>query len=225
MKSNLWLPLALMSLALAGCTLPHSSVSLSPEATSASSESHRSRPGDGPTDVVRRLARDWSARDARDYALLFADDFQCIAMAGDSAGDAFRERPWLREDEMLMARHLFVGGGALPPARAIDVRLDPRLLASPDPRPGKDPRWHRIVRADADVAIVTARGHGRPEMLRVRGIQSFYVVRGDSAVIPAELIAQGVRPDSAQWWIERWEEQGPLGAPLTWFGVKTRWRD
>jgi len=43
--------------------------------------------------------------------------------------------------------------------------------------------------------------------LEVTGHALFFLTRGDSAVIPAELIARGFRPDSLRWWIDRWRNQ------------------
>ena len=42
---------------------------------------------------------------------------------------------------------------------------------------------------------------------RIAGAASFYLVRGDSAQIPPDLQARGLRPDRSRWWIERWEDE------------------
>jgi len=54
----------------------------------------------------------------------------------------------------------------------------------------------------------------------------FYFVRGDSARIPADLAAA---PDSAVWYIDRWEDQTAPGGgssvlDATWAGLKARYR-
>ncbi len=89
------------------------------------------------------------------------------------------------------------GGGALPPLRAIHVSFVGRPVVAGDPRPGKDARWHRIVRTGV-VLAATAIRDGRPLERLVRGDATFYVVRGDSARVPRELVARGFRPDSAR---------------------------
>ena len=35
----------------------------------------------------------------------------------------------------------------------------------------------------------------------------FFITRGDSAAIPAELKSRGFAPDSLRWWIDRWEDE------------------
>jgi len=169
-----------------------------------------------PVDIVRSFVRCWTKQDANAYAELFTDDFRFVFAPNDSAGNPFKGRPWLREDELSMAWHLFVGGGVLPPARDIRLTTGQHLVAMPDPRPGKDPRVHRSIAVPVDLWIMFRERHGRPGFRFVSGRAVFYVVRGDSAQIPADLIAQGVRPDSTRWWIERWEDNtAGANAPAT----------
>ena len=42
---------------------------------------------------------------------------------------------------------------------------------------------------------------------QVTGAAGFFLVRGDSALIPPELIAKGVGPDPGRWYVERWEDE------------------
>jgi hypothetical protein len=48
--------------------------------------------------------------------------------------------------------------------------------------------------------------NGSPEVTSVTGSALFYVVRGDSALIPSEFGTR-FRGDSTRWWIERWEDE------------------
>jgi len=64
------------------------------------------------------------------------------------------------------------------------------------------------------------------------GFANFFMVRGDSALIPADLAARGFRPDSTRWYIERWEddtfqEVGARAMPTstaTWGTIKVLYR-
>ena len=120
------------------------------------------------------------------------------------------------EYELTTATHMFTGGLDKPPASNITIQIDNPLVAQPDPRPGKDPVWHRSVRTSVSLKI-TVENNGSPDISSVTGYALFYVVRGDSAVIPPEMVAQGFKPDSTRWWIERWEDEtaGASGGPAS----------
>jgi hypothetical protein len=224
------LALLLLALALAGCER-RANVTFS----STSGAARLFGPGDpsgaeGAVAAVHDLEHVWERRDVNGYRLLLTGDFLFVPLSSDSSGNAFRGTQWTREDELAAAQHLFVGGGSLPAARTISVSLDPTLVSLPDPRPGKDPRWHRIVGTWA-ASSLRLKSPGAFAMLRAGGLERFSLVRGDSVAIPAEELQRGVRPDSMRWWIERWDEVGPLepqlgvAAPeLTWFGLKARYR-
>ncbi len=160
-----------------------------------------------PANLVKLFAWCWVNRDPAMYAEVFTDDYRFVFAPNDSAGNPFRDQPWLREDEMSMAQHLFVGGTDRPPASSIVVNMDNNLIALPDPRPGKDFRVHRSIRASVDVKVTITSADGTPDVQPISGRALFYLVRGDSAVIPAELIKLGFKPDSTRWWIERWEDE------------------
>jgi hypothetical protein len=144
------------------------------------------------------------------------------------------------------ATNLFVGGSDQPPASRITLQFDRTLIALGDSRPGKDPRWHKTIFTKVNLTVQISEGD-QQSSLEVQGNARYYVVRGDSAVIPEELIQAGFRPDSTRWWVERWEdetlpsggvvfEEPVLRRPdgrtqrlaampaevLTWGGVKTR---
>jgi hypothetical protein len=227
------LAVAVAALALAACFRTHAPaipVPMPPRPPAA----------DSPQAAVRRFAWCWASRSADAYGESFTADFRGIFAPDDSAGIPYRTTPWLLEDELACAQHLFVGGGALPPASGIDIAIDNVLLAQPDPRPGRDSRWHRTVRTHAALRVTVPGGGGDAAITAVEGFALFYLVRGDSAAIPAQLLARGFGPDSTRWWIERWEDETAGAAPTgagaagsrrvlptsvsTWFALKVAYR-
>ena len=81
--------------------------------------------------------------------------------------------------------------------------FDRNLVPFPDTRPGKDGKWHKTIRTSVDLKVEVGDG----STLEVTGYALFYLTRGDSAAIPAELKARGFKPDSLRWWIDRWEDE------------------
>ena len=158
-----------------------------------------------PQNVIRLFEWCWNNRDITVYREIFTDDFRFIFALGDSAGNMFREDPVTREMELNIANNLFVGGGAAAPASNIALILDPTIRALPDSRPGKNAKWHNEIVTSVDLTIKTEDG----AEYRILGNARFFVVRGDSALIPAEL---GFGPDSTRWYIDQWHDetlQGP----------------
>ena len=175
-----------------------------------------------PANMVRLFAWCWVNRDPARYAEIFTDDYRFIFAPNDSAGNAFRDQPWLREDEMTMAQHLFVGGTDRPPASSITVAIDNNLAVLSDPRPGMTYAVHRSINVPVDVKVTITDASGTPDVQPISGHALFYLVRGDSAVIPAELVKQGFKPDSTRWWIERWDDETlPVrGEGSSWMALK-----
>ncbi len=159
-------------------------------------------PLDTPVHVLQAFKYAYENRDLALFSRLFSEDFVFAFAETDSAGSGFRNRPWMLEDELLSATHLFAGGGPEPPADRISLDFTNVLTDFPSSRPGDDPKWHREIRAEVNLRIT--RGQS---LLEVRGAGLFFFVRGDSAAIPADLAAQGERPDSTRWWIDRWEDE------------------
>ena len=158
-----------------------------------------------PQNVIRLFEWCWKNRDLTVYKEIFTDDFRFVFALGDSAGNLFREEPVTREMELTIARNLFVGGGSAAPASSISLILDPTLRALPDSRPGKNPRWHNEIVSSVDLTIKTEAG----VEYRITGNARFFVVRGDSALIPKEL---GFGPDSTRWYIQQWNDETLQGA-------------
>jgi hypothetical protein len=107
-----------------------------------------------------------------------------------------------REVMLTMVHNLFVGGGSCPPANSITLSFDPTLVPQDDDRPGKDPRWHQEILTGVNLYIRTD-----DNSWNVQGRARFYVVRGDSAMIPQDLVAKGFGPDPTRWYIDRWDDE------------------
>lgn len=153
-----------------------------------------------PQNVIRLFEWCWKNRDITVYEEIFTDDYRFILALGDSAGNLGRDEPVTRETELRIARNLFVGGGAAAPAASITLVLDPTLRALPDSRAGKNPKWHNEIVTSVDLSIKTEDG----VEYRIQGNARFFVVRGDSAMIPSEL---GFGPDSTRWYIDQWHDE------------------
>ncbi|MGH7731581.1 MAG: hypothetical protein ACRENJ_10080 [Candidatus Eiseniibacteriota bacterium] len=214
---------------------------------------------DSPANVLRLLEWSYNHRSLPHLRELFSDDFRFFCSPVDSAGVPWRSQPFRREDELISATHLFAGGGGEPPATIIQLSFDRSFLVQPDPYyvtfppPNetvlRDPsgRWHKSIRTTVTLQIATDDGNS----LEISGHATFYFVRGDSALIPQELIDRGFRPDSTRWWIRRWDDEtaeegagsararpfarpGPAGRPpvlgaqplqsTTWCALKTLYR-
>jgi len=108
------------------------------------------------------------------------------------------------------ATNLFVGGSASEPAASgISLIFDGDLQDQPDFRPGKTDTVHRQIQI-ANLTLTITKSDG--SAVRVTGGALFYLVRGDSAVIPQELKDRGFTSDNTRWYIERWEDQTNVGA-------------
>jgi hypothetical protein len=184
-----WRVLApLMLAAVLGCS---KSTAPKPQPVSTS-------PGNSTPELsVRSVVWSWNQKNVETYQTLFAQDYHFAFSTLDPAGDAYRGDLWNRDDEMLFAQHLFVGGSPIePPATSISLSLGTNLTAEPDPRPGRDPRWHKQI-ATVLTLIVT----DPDRQMNINGPATFYFVRGDSAHVPA-----GALRDSTRWYIDRWED-------------------
>ena len=153
--------------------------------------------------AVKRLEWAINHRDPDMVHAMLTADFQFISAGTDSAGNATRDtvgsRSWL--DVAL--------GALLDPANQVLLRFDVNPIAFPDSRPGKNPGWHRQVRTSVDLRVHDA---WADTAFAVTGNALFFLIRGDSAQIPLELVNRGVKPDSTVWWFDRWEDETLGGA-------------
>jgi hypothetical protein len=142
----------------------------------------------------------WNHEAVGRYADVLVDDFRFHCQI--DSGSTFRELGLQRDDELEFARHLFVtGNDYVAPAARVAFVLD-SVVVLPDMRPGKDSDSRRVVSSVVTLVIET-----RSENYRLRGRSRFYVVRADSASIPADLRARGFRPNTHRWYVQAWEDE------------------
>jgi hypothetical protein len=163
-----------------------------------------------PVGVVELFEWCWDNRRYSEYEEIFTADFRFEYVNRDSAGNQ-RSEFLDRDAELEVAYNLFVQGSASePPAKRIELTYTSPLLPFPDPRPGKEATWHQQISAPLVLEITTDE-----QEFRISGRTVFYLVRGDSALIPEEL-RERFPPSTERWWIERQEdetdEQGPAAA-------------
>jgi hypothetical protein len=148
-------------------------------------------------------------RSQAEYRELFTADYRFAFAALDTNGNAYRDQPWTRDDELESSRKLFEGGEADQPAASlITLVLDRSFRVQNDTRPGKyNPEQRKTITTQVNLTIQTVDGTAT----NVNGKATFFLVRGDSALIPDDI---GLGPDPNRWYIERWEDQtyAPTGA-------------
>lgn len=161
---------------------------------------------DTPSNALRLLEWCYNNRALAEYRELFTADYRFQFGALDKYGDAYKETPWTREDELTSATKLFQGSTDKQAAASITLNLDPNFSVRNDPRPGTNDRWHRSIRTSHLLRIIDA----NQVQTDVTGFSLFFVVRGDSALIPQELVDRGFGPDSTRWYIDRWEDESAI---------------
>ncbi|HYM81176.1 MAG TPA: hypothetical protein VEY91_07160 [Candidatus Limnocylindria bacterium] len=161
-------------------------------------------------DVLRLLEWCYDNRAVEEYREIFTADYRFVYSVLDSAGQAYRDVPWIRDDELISTTKLFIGGDVnQPAASSIELDLDRNFNVTADTRPGKHPKWHKSIKTQVVLKIRTAEGS-----TDVTGFANFFLVRGDSALIPDDL---PFAPDSLRWYIERWEDETVgSGGSLRW---------
>ena len=159
-----------------------------------------------PSGALRRLEWLFNHRSVDAYRTLLSDDFHFYCSPLDSAGSPWRGTPWTRDDELAFATHLLVGGGPELAVRSVQFTLDRNFFVLPDPEFPWDPdgRWHRNVRSTLTLNITFAAG----DAYEIRGHANFYLVRGDSAMVPS------LDPDSTCWYLRRWDDETAGGEGL-----------
>ena len=160
-----------------------------------------------PSNLLRLFEWCYNNRAITEYRELFTDDYRFVFDPVDSTGKEYSGTPWTREDELISTTHLFVGGSAdLEPATRITMRLDQNFFVSSDPNYLKwDPqgRWHKNIRTQIQFNYSTESG----DLEEVSGAASFYLVRGDSALIPQELRLLGFGPDPNRWYVRQLNDE------------------
>ena len=145
---------------------------------------------------------EWAVDHSRPDLLegLFSADFELFTAGLDSAGNL--TRVGIPRDTVLAAFRAMLEGvpGKSAPATAALV-LDRNLLATPDTRPGRDPRVHRSLRTSCDFRVEDSTTQGA---FHVTGFLRFYASRADSAALPA---GSTTATDTTRWWITRIEDE------------------
>jgi hypothetical protein len=166
------------------------------------------------TPVNALLLMQWAIqhRDTSQYRTLFTNDYDFVFVAGDTASTNHFAGTWGYAEERTSARHLFVEGsanGAV--ATSITFPLSGTPVDEPDLRPGKNPTFHRKITA---LFVLTVQKADLTSEQIVGG-GTFFMVRGDSADVPSDLIAAGVQANSSRWFMEHWvDETGGVGPVL-----------
>ena len=154
------------------------------------------------TGVIQRLRWCWVNESIGEYEELFTDDFHFVFSDVEAADNP----PLLRSDELDRARHIFVDGSAAEPrAKRIDLEFSNSLRPTPDQRQGKMSPWHQQINTG-----VVLKAELQDQIWDVEGNVVFYVVRGDSAHLPADLL-QRFGHDASHWYIEQWEDKTASG--------------
>ncbi|MFN8587534.1 MAG: hypothetical protein U0704_06990 [Candidatus Eisenbacteria bacterium] len=185
-------------LALSGCS--KSTTAVQPAVTDPAP------PPNTPAMATTRIAWDWNRRDPSCLDRVTAD-FEFVFASGDSAAQRWQGVPWTREVESIALQRMFDRSTQSPRLVSISLTSDRAPVTLPDPRPGKNPRFHKIVRTQLGVLADLDMGSGTLERRVINGSALFFFVRGDSAAIPHDLVERGVRPDSTVWWLQRWEDE------------------
>ncbi|MEK7331618.1 MAG: hypothetical protein AAB113_12555 [Candidatus Eisenbacteria bacterium] len=196
------LGLPILALALSGCFNP-----FSPRIAPVLGFSKPAPVPSSASNLLRLFEWCYNNKAIAEYREIFTDDYRFFFSPLDSAGAPYRGERWTREDELIYATQLFVGGSADQlAASSIRLALDKNFFVYPDPNYAQwdvRGRWHKNIRTHVFLNIQTADGNS----LEISGAANFYMVRGDSAVIPEELRLRGFGPDSNRWYIRRWDDE------------------
>lgn len=169
------------------------------------------------TAVNAVLLLEWAVehRDTTQYRTLFTSDYGFGFVPGDTASTNNFAGSWGYAQERASAAHLFVTGspGRAPAAHiTLTATASASLIDQADPRPGKNPTWHRMVAPGVFAPNVTMTDSSAEQ---ITGSAVFYLVRGDSANLPVDLAAAGVTATSSRWFIEGWSDKTGGVSPQT----------
>jgi hypothetical protein len=198
MRRTLMLATAILaSLAAAGCFNPFSPTILSERVTTIAPSPN------SPQNAVKLFEWCWVNRGVEEYKELFTADYVFLSAGTDSAGNPTREIQARRDDEIAIAQAMFIGSAERPPAARITLNFDQNLRPQRDTRPGYVDSLFKTIRTSVDLNVDIGDG----TTLEVTGYALFFLVRGDTALIPEDLVALGFKKDKSRWWISRWEDE------------------
>ena len=159
-----------------------------------------------PAGALRVLQWSYNHRAIEPCRELPTDDFRFVGNPTDSAGGEYRGTIWTREDFLIRTAQLFAA------ATSVRLTLDKNFFVYPDPTAMPwDPtgRWHKNIRTHTLLRVEAA-----GSVTEISGAASFYLVRGDAALIPEDLKLRGFGADSTRWYIRRWDDETVGSAPL-----------
>ncbi len=184
-----------------------------------------------PQGVVRLLEWAYERRDFQVYRTLFTEDYRFFFAPNDTAGNRYLDKPWIRDDEIASAQHLFEGGSVGEPP-ASSIRLTDNGLNISDTGDTLDQVTHRRITTAISLEIVAGDVN-----YQVQGNVDFYVVHFRDAKVPADVRSRVTEND---WFIYGWvdrtlpPQQGvnglaaarraALDIPASWGYVKAAYR-
>src|SRR5262249_29753625 len=181
------LGILLLAAASAGCFNP-----FSPEVGTRRGVYIPPPPRDTPQGVVRLLEWAYARRDFQVYRTLFTEDYQFYFDPNDSAGNNYRQQPWIRDYELESAQHLSEGGSATEPP-ASSINLTDNGLSMSDTGDNLNQTSHRRISTSV---ILDIRAGGAS--IQVQGNVEFYVVVDSAAKVPADIVS---RVSEGDWFI------------------------
>jgi hypothetical protein len=159
---------------------------------------------DTPRHAVDLFRWTWGHKSLDRFRELFTDDLVFTAYYLDSA--------LMADTTYTRGREAMIDSAAMVFGSPVAIRLD-YLAIDPDAdddRPGKNPVWHRRINVRFNLSVTVP---GVPGAYIAHPVEEFYVVRGDSALIPQELVDRGFGPDSGRWYISDWTDYTAVTAP------------
>lgn len=151
-----------------------------------------------PANALRLLEWSWDQRSLSTYRDVLTDDFLFEFSPSDTAGITVN-----RTEELEIAANLFTEGvPGHPAAGSVVFNVDNTLITTNDDRPGKtNSKWHKRIATSVRLIVSTT----GPDY-STSGDAVFYFTRGDSAQIPADMVARGFGPDSTRWYVDHWAD-------------------
>ena len=194
MKHGLFATLATFTLVVAGCSRTTEPVAPPPEVAPEPNT---------PQNVLRRLEWAVDRRDIEAIRELVTADFVSYSQGVDSAGNPTSEIVQRREDLVVWFQQLLVGTPEHPPAAEVSLRFDGNLLPQRDPRPGYVDSLFKTIRTSLEMSVVWQDG----TLEETTGHALFFVARGDTVLVPEDLVRRGLKSDRSRWWMTRWDDQ------------------
>jgi len=167
-----------------------------------------------PKGAIDRLQRTYERLDLVDYTGLLTADFRYTFSAqSDPALASLYSDNWGKDDETESAKHLFEGftnstGQRFGPASNITVRFDNDQYYA-DPAHADSAAWYVYCPVSTvNLTVDAPLPDGSTTTYNISAPHSFFLVRGDAAILDA-----GQRADSTRWYVRHWDDLSPAPAP------------